>query len=166
LEHGTNEAGDDPTKGTNVRMWIIPRSTASDPLLAFVLSAVGGVLIFLDSVVALSNVATPLDAFGVIAGGIIVGAAMSFRSRVTHRKEMGGLILGLSFLSFFGYSGYFLGSVLGVIGGALALAARGGSFTLRRSSTFTTESLGPPCPHCGRGIPTWTSKCPYCGYPE
>ncbi|HEY6237629.1 MAG TPA: hypothetical protein VIZ68_00390, partial [Thermoplasmata archaeon] len=60
---------------------------------------------------------------------------------------------------------FYLGAVLAMIGGALIAAIRSSEVQERRRSGRFAESLGPPCPSCGHRIPTWTSKCPYCGSP-
>ena len=147
-------------------MIVIPRSWATDPQVAVILSALAGVLILGQSLVGLSGPPQlRLDA-GALIGLVIVGSALWIRTRSRYRPALGGLILGLSLLSLVVVSGYFFGAILGVIGGALALASRGSPFGIQRPSPVTAQSLGPPCPRCGRHIPTWTSKCPYCGYPD
>jgi hypothetical protein len=145
---------------------LIPRYRATDPELAFVLSAVGGSLIFLQGAWYYSNIASTVAGIALFCGGGIVASAALFRSRVTRRRELGVVILLLSLVSLFGLSGFYLGSLLGIFGGSLCIAARGGPFLNPRSSLFSPPSLGAPCPRCGRSIPSWTSKCPYCAYPD
>ena len=59
---------------------------------------------------------------GLVSGvAVLVGAAM-LQSKPEQRKTWGAIILAFSIASFFGMGGFFVGAVLGVVGGALALA--------------------------------------------
>jgi hypothetical protein len=147
-------------------MWIIPRAWTTDPDVAFILCAAAGALIFVDGGLALAYDSSFLPFLSLALGVVIFGSALAFRSRISYRKPLGGLVMALSLVSFFAYSGFFLGALLGLAGGVFAIAARGGSYLNPRTSLFGSQSLGPPCPRCGKSVPSWTSKCPYCGYPE
>ncbi|MCI4331021.1 MAG: zinc ribbon domain-containing protein, partial [Thermoplasmata archaeon] len=103
---------------------------------------------------------------GLLAGAVIVACAAGMRTQPRNRRQLGALILVVALVSFFGVSGFGLGSTLAVIGGALAIWSRGVPFVNRTGGSVLSNALGPPCPRCGKHIPTWTSKCPYCGYPE
>jgi hypothetical protein len=133
---------------------------------AFILSATGGALIFLQSVLLLSAAHYPLAAAGTLSGALIVAAAGWFRSRIRRRRELGMMIVVVALISFFTISGFFLGALLALVGGLLAITARGSRFLNPRTSMLTSQSLGPPCPRCGKGRPSWTSKWPYCAYPD
>ena len=59
---------------------------------------------------------------GLVSGvAVLVGAAL-LQSKPEQRKTWGAIILAFSIVSFFGMGGFFVGAVLGVVGGALALA--------------------------------------------
>lgn len=60
-------------------------------------------------------------AFGLVSGIIVLISALMLRSRPRDNTTWGILIVVFSVLSFFGFGGFFVGAVLGIIGGALAL---------------------------------------------
>ncbi|MBI3022689.1 MAG: DUF6114 domain-containing protein [Thaumarchaeota archaeon] len=60
-------------------------------------------------------------AFGLVSGVIVLISALMLRSRPRDNTIWGILIVVFSVLSFFGFGGFFVGAVLGIIGGALAL---------------------------------------------
>jgi hypothetical protein len=62
-----------------------------------------------------------LEAVGIITGILVIIFAVLMRSRPTDRKTYGVLILVFSLISLVGMGGFFIGAVLGVIGGVLAL---------------------------------------------
>lgn len=63
-------------------------------------------------------------AVGVISGiAVLVGAVMIY-TRPRSTATWGLVVLVFSVLSFFGMGGFFVGAVLGIIGGALALASK------------------------------------------
>ncbi len=63
-----------------------------------------------------------LGAIGLVSGIIIlIGAAMIY-SKPAQTPTWGTLILAFSIVSFIGMGGFFLGAILGVVGGALALS--------------------------------------------
>jgi len=67
------------------------------------------------------------EALGLVSGiGVLVGAMMIF-ARPTAASNWGLMVLIFSVLSFFGMGGFFIGAILGVIGGALAMASRPGA---------------------------------------
>ncbi len=62
-------------------------------------------------------------ALGVMSGALVlVGAAMLY-SRPEKTFAWGALILAFSIVGLIGMGGFFVGSILGVIGGALAIAS-------------------------------------------
>jgi hypothetical protein len=137
-----------------------------DPKLGIALAVLAGVLILSQAALSWSATAGSLAGFGFIIGAVLVASALSVRSSSRHRREAGALVFILALVSFFTVNGYWIGSLLGATGGVLIMTSWGPTFFSRSSSMFRTDSLGPPCPHCGRHIPIWTGRCPYCGYPE
>lgn len=62
-----------------------------------------------------------LESLGLIIGVLVIVFALLMRSRPAERKTYGVLILIFSIISFVGMGGFFIGAVLGLIGGILAL---------------------------------------------
>ena len=63
---------------------------------------------------------------GVISGIVVLLGAIMIYVRPANVSTWGLLVLIFSILSFFGMGGFFIGAILGIIGGALALAWRPG----------------------------------------
>ena len=61
---------------------------------------------------------------GLISGVIVVICAIMLGSRPVEHTTWGTLILVFSIISFFGMGGFFIGAILGIAGGALALSWR------------------------------------------
>ena len=59
---------------------------------------------------------------GLIAGIIVVVSAIMLNLRPTEHWAWGVLILVFSVLSFLGMGGFFIGAILGIIGGAFAIS--------------------------------------------
>ena len=66
---------------------------------------------------------TGLALVGLVAGILVLFAALSLRSKPSTRKTYGTLIVVFSLLSLVGWGGFFIGAILGLIGGILALAS-------------------------------------------
>ena len=62
-----------------------------------------------------------LESFGIIIGILVIVFAILMRSRPADRKTYGVLIIAFSLVSFVGMGGFFIGAIIGLIGGALAL---------------------------------------------
>jgi len=62
-----------------------------------------------------------LAAIGLISGAIILVGAIMVYTQPSKVSTWGTLILIFSILSFFGMGGFFLGGILGVVGGILAM---------------------------------------------
>lgn len=62
-----------------------------------------------------------LEVFGIIAGVLIIVFAALINSRPTDRKTYGILIIVFSVVSLLGMGGFFIGAIIGLIGGVLAL---------------------------------------------
>ena len=58
---------------------------------------------------------------GIVCGVIVTIGALMLSSRPAERRSWGVVILIFSVISFLGMGGFFIGAILGVIGGALAL---------------------------------------------
>ncbi len=63
-------------------------------------------------------------ALGLISGIVVLVGAVMIYTRPANASTWGLLVLVFSILSFFGNGGFFIGAVLGVFGGALAMAWR------------------------------------------
>lgn len=65
-----------------------------------------------------------LSIVGLVSGAIVVIGAVMLRMQPQEHLTWGILILVFSIISFAGMGGYFIGALLGIIGGALALNYR------------------------------------------
>jgi len=61
---------------------------------------------------------------GLIAGVIVIVAALMLKAHPAEHTAWGAIVLAFSIISFFGMGGFYIGAVLGIAGGALALAWR------------------------------------------
>ncbi len=61
---------------------------------------------------------------GLISGIIIIICALMLSSQPAEHTTWGTLIIVFSIISFFGMGGFFIGAILGIAGGALALSWR------------------------------------------
>lgn len=96
---------------------------------------------------------------GLAFGGVVLYSAIMLNSRPAWHVTWGSLILVFSVLSVFGAMGGFgIGLILGVIGGALAIAWR------PAAALPPTAPAGRFCPHCGRAIAMDAKFCSYCGH--
>ena len=59
---------------------------------------------------------------GLVCGIIVTMGAFMLNSRPAERRSWGLIILIFSVISFLGMGGFFIGALLGVVGGALALS--------------------------------------------
>ena len=59
--------------------------------------------------------------FGLICGIIVTMSAVLLRLKPDQRQTWGVLVLVFSVLGFFGFGGFIVGSVLGIVGGILTL---------------------------------------------
>ena len=145
-------------------------STTSDTAMA--LALLGGLLIFVEGLLASLAVFRDAAVFGILAGLAIMAMAVTFRPRARYKRELGAAILLLSLTSFFGVSGFLIGALLGVIAGILALTSSVSPFSGSPVSVYsakasgTSFSIGSACSRCGKSVPGWTGTCPYCGFPE
>lgn len=114
---------------------------------AFILSLIGGVIIILGSVFSLfwSSYGWPyyggmmgpwmmwgygygfLSVFSIVAlisGVIVLIGAIVLSARPVEHVAWGTIVLIFSLISFLGMGGFFIGAILGIAGGALAIAYR------------------------------------------
>jgi Family of unknown function (DUF6114) len=59
--------------------------------------------------------------FGLICGSIVTLSAVLLRLKPNQRQTWGVLVLVFSVLGFFGFGGFIVGSVLGIVGGIMTL---------------------------------------------
>jgi len=59
--------------------------------------------------------------FGLICGVIVTMSAVLLRLKPNQRQTWGILVLVFSILGFFGFGGFIVGSVLGIVGGIMTL---------------------------------------------
>ena len=126
-------------------------SPVEKPTAAFALSLAGGILIllgggimmmfvfdhrFLASMSAMMGVyhgtmggfgfmisaMVALIVLGLLSGVVVLVGAVMLNSKPEQRKTWGAIILAFSVVSTFGMGGFFIGAILGVVGGALAIA--------------------------------------------
>lgn len=65
-----------------------------------------------------------LSLIGLLAGLLVIVGALMLNARPTDHMTWGSIIVAFSLISFLGMGGFFIGSILGIIGGALALSWR------------------------------------------
>jgi len=133
-------------------------SSQGTPITAFILSLIGGVLIFIGGVVSsmwfmsggynsggmmggfggmmggyqgmMGNWGVPfgfmggLSLIGLVAGTLVIIGALMLNARPAEHTAWGVVILVFSIVSFLGMGGFFIGALLGIAGGALALSWR------------------------------------------
>ena len=126
------------------------KTTVEYPNIPSILALVGGALILLVDIFLLflsivilphlnyTNFQTPrgytgspgaiaagfvgaIGVFGLICGMIVTTSAVLMRLKPVQRQTWGILVLVFSILGFFGFGGFIIGSVLGIVGGILAL---------------------------------------------
>lgn len=149
------------------------------PTLAFALSLIAGLLVFVDGVLLmiLGGAASSLGLYaaGGLLGGLgflgllfgvilIVLAVQLYRTPELHSPYGIGILL-LSLVSIFTGGGFLLGLILGVIGGILAIL-----FTPSDDDLYhPTEFFNPTSSHCANCGATFSSEltsCPSCGAPS
>ena len=73
---------------------------------------------------SLSGLFSVLSILGLFSGVVMVIGAVMLRTRPQEHMTWGILILVFSIVSFAGMGGYFIGAMLGIIGGAFAISYR------------------------------------------
>jgi hypothetical protein len=161
------------------------------PTAAMVLSLIGGLFVifggaalaFAGSIIgsfnvtgaaSASNTVLALGIVGVIMGIIMVVGGFMMYSKPTSAKMWGVIVLILAIISWVtAIGGFFIGFLLGLIGGILALTfkpamAPGAMPPPMMSSSMPMGSapmgsMGMTCKNCGASIPAGASRCPSCG---
>ncbi len=137
------------------------------PTTSFILSLIGGAIVFLTGIVGLAWFGTSGPAWGGYGGwmsgmmsgyhgftgggqfgffsiisllGLFAGAAMIFgavmlRARPQDHLLWGVLILVFALVSFVDMGGFFIGAILGVIGGAFAISYRSPTSSTQNPNT-------------------------------
>jgi len=126
-------------------------SSQGTPITAFILSLIGGVLILIGGVVSsvwfmsggygvggmmggyggmMGGFGFPfglmgnLWPMGLVAGTLVIIGALMLNARPAEHTAWGTIILVFSIISFIGMGGFFIGAILGIAGGAVALSWR------------------------------------------
>ena len=126
-------------------------SSQKTPSTAFILSLIGGVLILVGGVVSsvwfmsggygmggmMGGYGGMMGGFGVpfgfmgslwliglVAGTLVIIGALMLNARPAEHTAWGVIILVFSIISLLGMGGFFIGAILGITGGALALSLR------------------------------------------
>lgn len=134
------------------------------PETAALISCAGGGLVLAQAL--FFGLGGDLLVVGLLIGGAIMALGAATSSRVRNREAIGVLVAVFGIVSLFTVSGFFLGAILAVAGGILIVSTRSSASITGRSSLYAAPSLGPPCPKCGHAVPTWSARCPYCGFPD
>ncbi len=79
---------------------------------------------FMGSYASSYGFMTGISIVGLISGVIIIISAVMLRVNPRQHVIWGALIVAFSALSFLGMGGFFIGAILGIVGGALALSYR------------------------------------------
>jgi len=149
------------------------------PILAFALTLMAGVLVLLEGIflTALSSVIGSAGqyaagailgdagAVGLIIGFILILLAVALFVYLDSHVGIGVLILIFSFLSIFGGGGFYLGLILGIIGGIAAILFDPWLYVGPAASHDGFVSSRRTCPACGAAIPVQALACPQCGRP-
>ncbi len=68
-----------------------------------------------------SGITAFVGAIGLISGAMVIFSGVMLRSNPGQRALWGTLVVVFSCLSFFGFGGFIIGAILGIIGGIMAL---------------------------------------------
>lgn len=146
------------------------------PGAAFALTLTGGIFIFLGALFEFLVLGAVFPFIGQGPGywftvllGLAIGPAIillaaSFYNDPRHGAFYGTLILVLSIFSFFSAAGgFFIGLVLGVVGGILVLTWQPPRLMAGYYPVFASVPSHRTCPKCGRAVPSDSRYCSYCG---
>jgi len=144
------------------------------PTAAYVISLIGGIIgIIIGFFLFLVAASTPdyyyyqgirmlyggVGFWSLICGIIVVVAAVKLNSNPMEHTKWGVIILVFSIIG--------LGSLLGLIGGILALVYKPQAFAPQRPIAWTQQTgsqvITRICPQCGRVLSEEIKFCPYCG---
>jgi hypothetical protein len=161
------------------------------PTAAMVLSLIGGLFVIfggitlafagsligslnLTGAASASTTVLALGVVGVIMGLVMVVGAFMMYSKPSSVKMWGVIVLIFAIISWVtAIGGFFIGFLLGLIGGILALTfkptmAPGAMPPPMMSSSMPMGSapmgsMGMTCKNCGASIPAGATRCPSCG---
>lgn len=167
------------------RVYMPARGAVSDqeiPTPAFILSLVAGVLFLVGTLVStvfmdggmMGSMGSMMEDYGgtrftgtwdilssvvgFAVSAMVIYAAIMLNSKPDQHVTWGTLILVFSVLSVFGsMGGFFIGLILGVVGGAWAIAWRPAGIGMFGGQARRF------CPNCGRAIAMDAQFCSYCG---
>jgi hypothetical protein len=71
-----------------------------------------------------SGIVGVMGLFGLISGVIVLASALMLRVKPSQRETWGILIMVFSVLSFLGPGGFFVGAIMGIVGGIMTLRWR------------------------------------------
>jgi len=178
-----------------------PMMARSYPSAAFILALIGGIFILLGSIVEailLTVVGSIYAGFGfggiaalliglavvaIILGLLVLVGAIMLRSHPESAKTWGVLIIVFSLISFIGGGGFYIGAILGLVGGILALVWRApmapqmggpGGWMPAPPPAMSTAGSGAPaapapgqrvCGSCGTPVAAGAQFCAKCGAP-
>ena len=139
------------------------------PTTAFVLSLIGAIFILLGGLgmavigaaiaIFLPGLGVLLAALGLIVGIVVLIGAIMLYVNPERNATWGIIIIIFSIISFFFNiaGGFFIGMILGIIGGALGI-------TWKPSPPVAPAAeIKRICPKCGRVIKEEVKFCPHCG---
>ncbi len=145
------------------------------PNVAYILSLVGGIIILLVGLLVaavgaaftfmIGGFGGLFGLLGIIWAVIIIYSAMQLKSNPSQHVTWGVIIIVFSFISWIGaFGGFFLGFILALVGGILALIwSPPRPVTAPYAPQTPTAPATRYCPNCGRSIPLDVKFCPYCG---
>lgn len=147
----------------------IPEGPPQRPGAAFGLGLSGSVIIVVGSLFFLLIPFTFFGVFSIVAlaaGSVALAGSVLMYLRPKEHIGWGVVVLVGSAVSIVGFGGFIMGTILGVIGGALGIAWK--------PETWQPYSPGGPygvpvmpwrmCMGCGRWIPWAYNVCPLCGH--
>jgi len=149
--------------------------SAEKPSAAFVLSLLGGIFVIIGGVVTaaigafftfmLGGIGGIIGVLGIVWGVLIIVFAYKLNSDPASHSTSGALIVVFSFLSWIGgFGGLFIGFLLALIGGILAI-----TWSPQAQTTMMGQApMGPAagmkyCSSCGTQMASSASFCPKCG---
>ncbi len=148
-------------------VWPIER-----PVVPFILCLIGGLFVLAGGAYGLVYLGTVsyynggaylvFDFLGIVSGGLVLLAAAMLYAAPPNHVAWGIVAIVFSVISIFSgpgnvFGGFFVGMVLGIVGGAMAIAWRsGGELSLMDTRTCLT---------CGRHVLAAYPVCPHCGTP-
>lgn len=168
-------------------------STKETPNVAFILSVIGGILVFIGGLVEialgafLSSLFSNLNVrpivllfqiwkilgfVGMVWGALIMVGAVMLLIKPDQHTIWGVFVVVFSILSWFGgFAGFIIGFILALVGGILGITWKPSTFQFQpapisSSSYVPYPPLAPTtrvCPTCGNGVEPSARFCTYCG---